>query len=147
MRNLIDSAPPTSDRSFVQRQRDRLTKLRQQLVRTMRHEEAEQSAINAAAGGEAREFEDDAQRLALLEVDGLAGARSQQRLAQIERALQKIADGTYGLSDVSGKSIPRERLEAAPESIYTPAEIKALNAISGHLATSANGPSKKTVSP
>jgi DnaK suppressor protein len=37
----------------------------------------------------------------------------------IERALEKIKDGTYGFSDVSGKPIPRDRLEAMPEAIFT----------------------------
>ncbi len=33
---------------------------------------------------------------------------------QIEKALARIADGTYGISEVSGKPIPMERLEALP---------------------------------
>jgi DnaK suppressor protein len=37
----------------------------------------------------------------------------------IERALEKIKDGTYGVSDASGRPIPRDRLEAMPEAIYT----------------------------
>ncbi|HEY4973256.1 MAG TPA: hypothetical protein VII41_06585, partial [Steroidobacteraceae bacterium] len=81
--------------------------------------------LNAQAGGEAHEAEDDAQKLAMLEVDGIAVARSAQRLAQVERALQKIKDGTYGLSDASGDPIPRERLEATPEAIDTLAEASA----------------------
>jgi DnaK suppressor protein len=35
-------------------------------------------------------------------------------LAQIDKALARIAEGTYGLSEVSGKPIPIERLEALP---------------------------------
>jgi DnaK suppressor protein len=45
-----------------------------------------------------------------------------RRLANIERALQKIAEGSYGRSDLSGKPIPPERLEATPEAILTVAE-------------------------
>jgi RNA polymerase-binding protein DksA len=37
-----------------------------------------------------------------------------QTLEQVERALQRIEDGTYGISEVSGKPIPVERLEAVP---------------------------------
>jgi DnaK suppressor protein len=40
--------------------------------------------------------------------------RDRDDLAQIDRALQRIAEGTYGLSEVSGKPIPKERLEALP---------------------------------
>lgn len=39
---------------------------------------------------------------------------AQEQLQDIEYALQRIENGTYGLSDVSGKSIPLERLEAVP---------------------------------
>jgi RNA polymerase-binding transcription factor DksA len=41
------------------------------------------------------------------------------RLGEVDRALQKIEEGTYGLSDDSGESIPRGRLEAVPEAIRT----------------------------
>jgi DnaK suppressor protein len=124
---------PALDKSFVQKQRDQLTRLRQELLSALRGEESEESGISAASAAEAHEAEDDAQKLALLEIGGAAGARSQQRLTQIERALQKITDGTYGLSDQSGKAIPRERLEAIPESIYTVAESEALDANSSGL--------------
>ena len=43
----------------------------------------------------------------------------------MNRALKKIEEGTYGVSDQSGTAIPRERLEAVPESIFTFAEEKA----------------------
>jgi RNA polymerase-binding transcription factor DksA len=35
-------------------------------------------------------------------------------LEQVVRALGRIDAGTYGLSEVSGKTIPIERLEAVP---------------------------------
>jgi RNA polymerase-binding transcription factor DksA len=44
--------------------------------------------------------------------DQLAVARTE--LAQAEKALARIAAGTYGTSEVSGKAIPRERLDALP---------------------------------
>jgi DnaK suppressor protein len=37
-----------------------------------------------------------------------------QELAALERAEQRLADGTYGLSIESGDAIPDERLEVAP---------------------------------
>lgn len=46
-------------------------------------------------------------------------------LAQIERALAKIEDGTYGLSDRSGTSIPKERLDAMPQATLTVEEAEA----------------------
>jgi RNA polymerase-binding transcription factor DksA len=35
-------------------------------------------------------------------------------LAEIEAALQRLDEGTYGIDEVSGEPIPRERLEAYP---------------------------------
>jgi RNA polymerase-binding protein DksA len=35
-------------------------------------------------------------------------------LGKIDRALRRIEEGTYGISEVSGKPIPIERLEAVP---------------------------------
>jgi DnaK suppressor protein len=122
---------PALDELFIQKQRNRLTKLRQELLSATQSEQSEETGLNTASSAAAHEYEDDAQRLALLEIDGATGARNQQRLAQIERALQKITDGTYGLSDVSGEAIPRDRLEAMPESSYTLAESKSLEAKKG----------------
>jgi RNA polymerase-binding transcription factor DksA len=44
--------------------------------------------------------------------DKLAFTRDE--LSQVEKALGRIADGTYGLSEVSGQPIPRKRLDALP---------------------------------
>jgi DnaK suppressor protein len=43
-----------------------------------------------------------------------AHAKLQVMLAEIERAEQKIADGTYGTCDVCGDDIAPARLEARP---------------------------------
>ncbi|MCM3745849.1 conjugal transfer protein TraR [Paenibacillus pasadenensis] len=42
-----------------------------------------------------------------------------KKLAQVNRALSQMADGTYGLDASSGKPIPFERLEAIPSVRYT----------------------------
>jgi DnaK suppressor protein len=44
------------------------------------------------------------------------------RIGDIQRALQKIDEGTYGLSDESGQPIPQSRLEAIPDALYTERE-------------------------
>lgn len=67
----------------------------------------------------AREYGDDGQKLAALELAGNLVVHDVARLGRVIRALEKIADGTYGLSDVSGSPIPRERLEAVPEAVCT----------------------------
>jgi len=43
----------------------------------------------------------------------------ERRLRAIDRALAKIDEGTYGLSDMSGKPIPKASLEATPEAVLT----------------------------
>ena len=122
---------PNLDRAFIEKQRQQLTRLREQLLRATQAGEKEEADIRSQSLGEAHESEDDAQRLALLETDGNAVERSVERLARIERALQKIKDGSYGISDASGEPIPRERLEAMPEAIYTLAELKARESSGG----------------
>jgi DnaK suppressor protein len=112
------------DPAFLARQKSRLTELRQQILRVRRGEEGEEAGANAETHDQAREFEDDAQKLTTLELEGNLEAADDDRLSNIERALQKIADGTYGLSDASGAPIPIERLEVAPEALYTLAEQK-----------------------
>lgn len=43
----------------------------------------------------------------------------EQELEEIELALQRMKDGTYGICVVSGEDIPYERLEAIPYTAYT----------------------------
>lgn len=40
-------------------------------------------------------------------------------LKYIDRALQKIADNTYGICDITGEEISRSRLEAVPYATMT----------------------------
>jgi DnaK suppressor protein len=53
------------------------------------------------------------------EMDASIGEQVERRLGEVDRALQKIKEGTYGLSDESGEPIPRGRLEAVPEALRT----------------------------
>jgi DnaK suppressor protein len=48
------------------------------------------------------------------EIDAGLAARLREELAAIERAEQRLAEGTYGLSIESGEPIPDARLEAIP---------------------------------
>jgi DnaK suppressor protein len=58
--------------------------------------------------------------------EGLADDLREQ-LAAVERAEQRLAAGTYGLSIDSGQPIPDERLEAIPTAELTAEEERALN--------------------
>jgi RNA polymerase-binding transcription factor DksA len=57
---------------------------------------------------------DAATRLNDLEIEADEDAVDRVTLAQIQRALGRIEDGTYGTSELSGKPIPKARLEAVP---------------------------------
>ncbi|WP_244144283.1 TraR/DksA family transcriptional regulator [Paraburkholderia tropica] len=72
-----------------------------------------------ATGAEAEEYEDDAQKMEQDIANQALRNVNQQRIADIQRALEKIADGTYGFSDESGDPIPIERLKALPEAVVT----------------------------
>ena len=62
-------------------------------------------------------LEDEASLLYDREAEIDENARDRKELAQVNRALERIEQGTYGLSEVSGKPIPIERLEALPYAI------------------------------
>ncbi len=46
-------------------------------------------------------------------------SQEQNSLYEIDEALKRIDDGTYGICEISGKTIPRARLEARPFTRYT----------------------------
>jgi DnaK suppressor protein len=110
------------DAAFVEKQRQYLLRLRASLVAAAEATESDEAEVKGERGGGAVEFEDDAQELDALERDGNLVVRDVERLERVDRALQKIEEGTYGLSDTSGEPIPRERLEAVPEALYTLSE-------------------------
>jgi DnaK suppressor protein len=113
------------DKVFLESKRRQLTDLRDRLRKAADTDEAEEAGIKNESGAQAREYEDDAQKLAMLETEGNLVSRDIDRLARVERALQKIDEGTYGFSDVSGQPIPDARLEAMPEAINTVQEQRA----------------------
>jgi RNA polymerase-binding transcription factor len=53
-------------------------------------------------------------------------AHDRSHLADVERALAKIAAGKYGVSELSGEPIDFARLEAVPWARYTAAEQEEL---------------------
>jgi DnaK suppressor protein len=110
------------DPTFLEHQKRRLTALRKGILSVRRDQRGEQQSVNAELSGQARDYEDDAQRLAAVELQDNLLVYDDERLSNIERALQKIDAGTYGLSDASGKPISIERLKAIPEALYTEEE-------------------------
>jgi DnaK suppressor protein len=119
------SAKSTLSPQFVAAQRKRLEALRAELLGADSTTQEETRAGQEDSGAEAKEYEDAAQLLDLKEVLQARHDVDQPRLANIDRALKKIELGTYGLSDKSGKAIPKERLEASPEAVLTVEEAAA----------------------
>ncbi|HEY1832358.1 MAG TPA: hypothetical protein VGG38_19130 [Acidimicrobiales bacterium] len=62
---------------------------------------------------------DSAEPLTEEGTDNSIKTQLQDRLAAVERAEKRLADGTYGLSVRSGQPIPDDRLEADPAAELT----------------------------
>ena len=102
---------------FVKKQRQRLLDLQDELMDAM-YGVQQETLRNGSSGGEAsvsgthlgdagsdaydRDF-----ALNLL-------SKEQDALQEIQAALERIADGSYGICGLSGKRIPQARLEAIP---------------------------------
>ena len=90
-------------RRLLHAERDRLTQLlsaETEAVEAQRDEDP--AASDAAKAITDRQIEESE----------LEQVRAQ--LAEIDAALERIEDGTYGVSEVSGEPIPDERLRAVP---------------------------------
>ncbi len=107
------------DGQFVEEQRIRLEELKQELLdirQGMNEDEQDRSE-------EERDTEldsgDEAQQMFTREMDASIGEQTERRLLDVERALEKIGEGSYGVCDDTGEGIPKGRLEAVPEAIRT----------------------------
>lgn len=105
--------------AFLAKQRERLEALQRELLGGEEGTIADERVQEEQFSSEAQEREDDAQRREQYVANQALRNVNDQRIGEIQRALEKIADGTYGYSDESGDPIPVARLEAVPEAIYT----------------------------
>ena len=90
-------------RRLLQAERERLTSLlsdQQQAVE-------DQQGVDAGPADSAKDITDRQ-----IDESELANVRAQ--LEEVDAALQRVEDGTYGVSEVSGEPIPDERLRAVP---------------------------------
>ncbi|QIN82878.1 TraR/DksA family transcriptional regulator [Rubrobacter tropicus] len=107
------------DEQFVAQQKERLLGLREELQRIQRGVRGDEQNMSEEQGDTQLDSGDQSQQMFNREMDATIGEQAGERLKDIERALEKIEEGTYGVSDESGEPIPRGRLEAAPEAIRT----------------------------
>jgi DnaK suppressor protein len=107
------------DQQFVENQREGLVGLRDELVRIKEGMSAEEKDLGETEGETTLDSGDLSQDMFTREMDASIGEQVERRLREVDRALQKVEEGTYGLSDDSGETIPRGRLEAVPEALRT----------------------------
>ena len=77
-------------------------------------EDSEKGASGELSGADMNNPGDQATDLFDRERDQTAIENFDRMLAKVNRALAKIDEGTYGLSDIDGTPIPEARLEALP---------------------------------
>src|SRR3954452_20352332 len=107
---------------FVRKQKEKLLQLRDAMVDSMagvaqdtlrsRAEGSEASAFGMHQADAGRDAYDRDFALSLL-------SQKQDALYEIDQALKRIDLGTYGICEMSGKQIPRARLEAIPFARFT----------------------------
>jgi DnaK suppressor protein len=107
------------DQQFVESQRERLLGLREELVRIKEGVADDERDLGEAEGDTTLDSGDLSQDMFTREMDASIGEQVERRLGEVDRALRKIEESTYGLSDESGEPIPRGRLEAIPEATRT----------------------------
>jgi len=98
--------------------KQRLEELKKQFTRLLKGSTAEVKTPDEATGytqHQADQGTDDFDRTISLEVT----SKEYHILRQIERALEKIDEHTYGICDVTEEEIPRARLEAVPYATMT----------------------------
>lgn len=103
---------------FLEAQRKALLEERERLLRHSEALKAEADALAADREAGDTQFDDESGEGDTLAVererDLVLSAQAQQTIAEIDHALGKIEDGSYGICEISGQSIPKERLKAIP---------------------------------
>ncbi len=114
----LANAEPSQE--FVEQQKQRLLELKAELEE-MRQGLAEDQEFRSEEEGDLTQHDsgDVSHSLHTRQVDATTEEQLGRRLEHVERALQKIEEGTYGVCDDTGEPIPQGRLEAMPEAIRT----------------------------
>ncbi len=77
-------------------------------------DDTEEGAAGELSHSDVNDPADEATNLFDRERDRVAIENMDRMLAKVNRALAKVDEGTYGLSDIDGTPIPEARLEALP---------------------------------
>jgi DnaK suppressor protein len=94
-----------------------------QILSTQLRDRTEQVNDDRAAAidsidGDAKDVVDKSQQDVNQELALQLGERASKMIAEIDQALQRIDDGTYGICERCGKEISERRLEAVPTARY-----------------------------
>jgi DnaK suppressor protein len=107
-----------------QQARARLRAERAEVEALLRDTENEGQQDRVAEDDRPGDIADSAQPLTAEGMADSVAASLRDRLAAIDRALQRLDDGTYGRSVRSGQPIPDERLDADPAAELTVEEAQ-----------------------
>ena len=106
------------DAKFLDGQRELLLEERVKLLRSAQRLEGEAASLMEDLDPGDVQFDDESGEGDSLVVererDLALSAQARQMIADIDAALERIAEGTYGFSIISGKAIPKDRLRAIP---------------------------------
>ena len=105
-------------KSQIEEFKTQLLALKRQLTHTLEGTTQEVKKPDEATGysqHQADQGTDDFDRRVSLELT----SNDYEILRQIDRALEKIQENTYGICDISGEEIPLRRLEAVPYATMT----------------------------
>ena len=114
------------DVKFLKVQREELqARKASEIRRATRLEDEAESLIEDGEMGDVQ-FDDEGGEgdtmVVQRDLDRLLSSQARETVGEIDLALARIEVGTYGYSEVSGQPIPRERLEALPETTVLAAE-------------------------
>jgi RNA polymerase-binding protein DksA len=103
----------------TERFRGLLLKQREHLQSTIDHHDIGGSSLSEEAGELSMSTADNhladaASETYERELDEGLEEDAQARLREVEQALERIEDGSYGTCEICGKAIPEDRLEAVP---------------------------------
>ena len=111
----IDMARHTLNPADLDRLATRLIERRRALVAQRQQHLGGQSRAEHAHEVLQQDGDDAPQRAADREVDLMLTDQEEVELGAIDAALERLADGRYGLCEDCGEGIPLQRLELAPQ--------------------------------
>lgn len=126
--NPIIARDEVLDDEFIARQRARLEDIRRTLLRERAGIQEDERQWDEDGHYAPRDAEDVRAHILAEDLDAVLDRQLMRRLRFVERALEKIEEGTYGICDATGEQIPKGRLEVVPEAVYTILARRALEA-------------------